>query len=63
MEVIEMSSVKEYDLELTDFEEVALEVRDQKIKIEIAKNFKNLGIEVEKISTATGLSIEEIESL
>ena len=32
-------------------------------KIEIAKNLIELGVEIEKISKATGLSLEEIESL
>ena len=62
-----MPLVKDYDLELTDFEEVALEIRDEKVKKdnskEIARNFKILGIEISKIANATGLSIEEIESL
>jgi len=66
-EVIKMPLVKDYDLELTDFEEVALEIRDEKVKKdnskEIARNFKILGIEISKIANATGLSIEEIESL
>lgn len=67
-EVMEMSLVKEYDLELTDFEEVAVEkILKPKIEKErdkkIALNFYKLGIDKEKISTATGLSMEEIEEI
>ncbi|MFN8672849.1 MAG: hypothetical protein U0457_12305 [Candidatus Sericytochromatia bacterium] len=54
-----MSAVKDYRLELTDFEEVALEM---KLK-EIAVNLHKLGIEKEKISQATKLSIEEVEEI
>lgn len=61
--VIEMSAVKHYRLELTDFEEVALEIKKEEMKKEIAKKFKELDIEIEKIAHATGLSIEEIEKL
>ncbi|MEK7434504.1 MAG: hypothetical protein AABZ74_15335 [Cyanobacteriota bacterium] len=62
-EVIKMPLVKDYDLELTDFEEVALEVRDYKIKSEIALNLYKLGMDLEKISDATKLSIEDVENI
>ncbi|MBC7474483.1 MAG: Rpn family recombination-promoting nuclease/putative transposase [Candidatus Sericytochromatia bacterium] len=66
-EVIKMSTVKDYKLELTDFEQVALEKRDKELELkrskEIAKNFKNKGFDLRDISEATGLSIEEIEKL
>jgi predicted transposase YdaD len=58
-----MSTVKDYKLELTDFEQVALERRDKENSKEIAKNFKDLGIDLDKISQATGLTKEEIEAL
>ena len=32
-------------------------------KVETAKNFKNLGVAVEVIAQATGLSVEEVEKL
>ena len=35
----------------------------QKEKIENARNFKKLGVSIETISKATGLSIEEINKL
>ncbi len=35
----------------------------QKGKLETARSFKSIGVEIDKIATATGLSKEEIESL
>jgi hypothetical protein len=62
-----MSAVKDYKLELTDFEQVALEKRDKELEFkkskEIAKKLKNKGFDLKDISEATGLSIEEIEKL
>ena len=40
-----------------------LNEREKETKTIIARNFKNLGIEIEKISQATGLTKEEIENL
>lgn len=66
-EVIEMSAVKNYRLELTDFEEVALEIRDAEVKkqekINIAKKLKIKNMPLEEISEITGLSTGEIEKL
>ncbi|MFN8672784.1 MAG: hypothetical protein U0457_11980 [Candidatus Sericytochromatia bacterium] len=66
-EVMEMSAVKDYRLELTDFEEVALEKITQKIKKEekkiIAQKLFKLGIDKDKISNSTDLSIEEVEEV
>lgn len=66
-EVNEMSAVKNYRLELTDYEEVALEIRDKKVKKEntreISKKLKAKNMPLEEISEITGLSIEEIEKL
>ena len=66
-EVIEMSTAVKGYRELTDFEEFALEVRDEKIKkernFEIAKKLKLKNMPQEEILEITGLSIEEIESL
>lgn len=70
-EVNEMLELKDYRLELTDYEQVALEkvieketpkIKKQE-KMEIAKNLKTFGMNLKEISHATGLSIEEIESL
>ena len=62
-----MSTVKDYKLELTDFEQVALEVRDKEIKRkekeEIAINMLKEGLNFELISKITTLTIEEIEEL
>ena len=58
-EVMEMSAIKDYKLELTDFEEVALEIRDKKIEKErdkkIAQKLFKLGVDKEKISNSTDL--------
>ncbi len=62
-EVLKMSAVKDYKLELTDFEQVALEKVKKKEKEEIAKKFKNKGFDLRDISEATGLSIEEVKEL
>ncbi|MFN8674535.1 MAG: hypothetical protein U0457_20945 [Candidatus Sericytochromatia bacterium] len=66
-EVMEMSAIKDYKLELTDFEEVALEIRDKKIEKErdkkIAQKLFKLGVDKEKISNSTDLSIEEVEEV
>ncbi len=35
----------------------------QQGKLETARSFKSIGVEIDKIATATGLSKEEIESL
>lgn len=70
-----MSGLKDYRLELTDFEQVALEkavekaVEKETPKIkkerdfEIAKKLKTFGMELKEISNTTGLTIEEIENL
>ena len=58
--------------ELEDYQRASIKERDEigriefaekKGKIEVAKNFKNLGIDIDTISKATGFSREEIEKL
>ena len=62
-----MSTVKDYKLELTDFEQVALEMRDKDVKKsnskEIAINMLKEGLNFELILKITTLTIEEVESL
>ena len=62
-----MPEIKDYRLELTDFEEVALEKRDKEIKKiakeGIATNMLKKGSNIEFISDVTGLTIEEVEEL
>ena len=66
----------EYENYLEDLHLKASLAETQKFKLEkaekdgeqrgvfkVAKNFKDLGIELDKISQATGLSIEDIENL
>ena len=66
-EVMEMSAIKDYRLELTDFEEVALEKRlekrDKENNKKIAQKLFKLGDNKEKISAVTGLNIEEVEEV
>jgi len=49
--------------ELTDYDTIVAEKAEKKNSEKIAKNMKTLGIELEKISLATGLTKEEIENL
>lgn len=58
-----MSTVKDYKLELTDFEQVALEVKLKEKSKEIATNMLKKGSEVEFVSEVTGLTIEEVKEL
>jgi hypothetical protein len=58
-----MSTVKDYKLELTDYEQVALERRDKKLKFEIAINMLKNNEPVEKVSSYTALTIAEVEEL
>ncbi len=44
-------------------EKMGIEKGKKIAKIETAKRLKELGIDINKISQATGLSIEEIEKL
>lgn len=62
-EVIEMSTAVKGYRELTEFEEFAIEVKLKEEKMEIAKKLKTFGMDLKEIAHATGLSIEEIESL
>lgn len=62
-EVIKMSTVKDYKLELTDFEQVALEMRDKERDKQIATNMLKEGSKIEFISKVTGLTISEVEEL
>ena len=53
------TAIKQSEIE----KEEAIEDANRQKSVEIAKNLLNLGIEIDKISKATGLSIEEIEKL
>jgi hypothetical protein len=59
-----MLAVKNYRLELTDFEEVALEMKTVEIKkqekINISKKLKAKNMPLEEISEITGLSIRPL---
>ncbi|MBC7472815.1 MAG: hypothetical protein H7263_00880, partial [Candidatus Sericytochromatia bacterium] len=64
-ELEKMPKVKEKEV-LNSFEKFMMKKLKSKIEDkskEIAKNFKELGVELEKISKATGLTKEEIENL
>ena len=50
-------------LDQKSYEEGVIEHKVSEAKIEIAKNLKKLGIPFDQISTATNLSIEEIEKI
>jgi hypothetical protein len=58
-----MSTVKDYRLELTDYEQVYLEKRDKERDKQIATNMLKEGSKVEFISKVTGLTISEVEEL
>ena len=70
-EVLEMSAIKDYRIELTDFEEVTSEIKIKEDKgyIEkerdkkIAQKLCKLGDNKEKISAVTALNIEEVEEV
>ena len=66
-EVMGMSVKENVKFELTDFEEVALEMASEKIrkeeKFEMARKMNAKGEPIEKIIEYTGLSREEIEKL
>ncbi|MFN8576455.1 MAG: hypothetical protein U0354_06330 [Candidatus Sericytochromatia bacterium] len=62
-EVNKMSTVKDYKLELTDYEQVALEKRDKENSKKIAINLLKKGSDVEFVSEVTGLPIAEVEEL
>ncbi|MFN8672548.1 MAG: hypothetical protein U0457_10785 [Candidatus Sericytochromatia bacterium] len=58
-----MSTVKDYRLELTDFEEVALEKKLKQRDIEIAKKLFLKKMPQEEILEVTGLSTEEVSEI
>jgi hypothetical protein len=62
-EVNKMSIVKDYKLELTDFEQVAIEKLKKNKSEEIAINMLKNNEPVEKVSIYTGLTIAEVEKL
>jgi hypothetical protein len=62
-EVLKMSTVKDYKLELTDFEQVALEIKLKEERKNIAMNMLKKGADITFVSDVTGLTIEEVEGL
>ena len=62
-----MSVKEEVELDLTDYEQVALEIRDKKLELkkskEIAVNMLRNSEPVEKVSSYTDLTIAEVEEL
>lgn len=61
-EVNKMSKVKEKEL-IGGFKRIAIKVAIKERDVQIVKNFYKLGVEIDKISHATELSIKEIEEI